>query len=329
METDVLDVYDPGSDSWETLGELPAVRVGAAGAVLDGSIYHLGGIVGDALSATVDVYDVGSESWSSAPDMPREAGSAAAAALPDRIVSVGGEPDDQYLIEAGDPVLDPRNAWALDPDFSGWEVIADQSVFREGAVAVGHGGRAYVFGGSYRGPGGESVILETVERWDAEADAWEPLTPMPAARANACGALVGDTIYVAGGAFLDDHDSKRSDRVFAYRPAFDTGPGVETTAPDIEAPPPLEWVVASDGDFTDRVALEWHDGGTGFGYTVWRAQQESGPFCMLWDTEDMVTTYEDAEVEPGVTYWYRVSYYDEAVGEESELSPGDSGFAAN
>jgi hypothetical protein len=327
MESDVLDVYDPVSDSWETLGELPAVRVEAAGAVLDGDIYLLGGIVGDFPSASVDVYDVSAESWGSAPDMPRAIGSAAAAALPDRIVSVGGEPEEQYLIEGGDPVLDPRNAWALDPASSGWEVIAAQSVFREGAAAVGYGGRAYVFGGMYRGSGGDSVILATAERWDVETGEWEPLTPMPSARVSSCGALIGDTIYVAGGAYLDDHDFEASDRVFAYRPAFDKGPGEETAAPEVEPPPALLWVVASDGDFTDRVALEWHDGGTGFGYTVWRSTDESGPFCELWDTEDAVTAYEDTEVEPGVTYWYRVSYWDEAMGDESELSPGDSGYA--
>ena len=65
-----VDVYDPRTDAWKQLSNMPAIRCMHGAAVLDGKIYVMGGLddVGNILS-TADVYDPQSDSWHPLTDM--------------------------------------------------------------------------------------------------------------------------------------------------------------------------------------------------------------------------------------------------------------------
>ena len=91
-----VEVYDPETDSWDRVADLPTARWLAASAVIDGRIYVLGGwaVTPDGrriATSTVEVFDPASGEWARDTDMatPR-AGHAAVAAGVDEILVLGG-----------------------------------------------------------------------------------------------------------------------------------------------------------------------------------------------------------------------------------------------
>lgn len=87
-----VDVYDPESDLWTQLADMPAPRAGHAAAVLDGRIHVFGGRGAD-LSQTLSdhlVYDIAGNRWEAAEGLPAARTDAAAAVLGDRIYLIGG-----------------------------------------------------------------------------------------------------------------------------------------------------------------------------------------------------------------------------------------------
>lgn len=322
-DQDQLDVYDPDSDSWTTLGPVPDVRYGASVAVHQGRIFHLGSLDSQDSQVTVDVYDVAAGTWESVADMPRELGSATAVTLDGQIYLQGGRYWERYLVVDDEPALDSQNAWALDPDSYKWTETAPLVDLRAGHAAVSHGGSVQVFGGW-----GEEQGLDSVARWAPGEDHWTERAAMPEPRPNACAAAIEDRVYVIGGDWWEGDELHYGRDVLMYEPALDTRECELEAPPEPDRPPALLWVEASDGTHDDRVVVEWHSGGVGFGYTVWRAEDPAGPFEEQYNDEGSAALYEDTRVEPGVTYWYRVSYWDEGMAAESPLSPADSGYAA-
>ena len=70
---DTLEVYDPTTNTWETLAPMPTGRSGIAGAVVNGCLYVFGGEGARRPGGTFnenEVYDPRTNSWESAPPMP-------------------------------------------------------------------------------------------------------------------------------------------------------------------------------------------------------------------------------------------------------------------
>jgi hypothetical protein len=69
QRTDVVEVYDPTSNSWSTLASMPTARECDA-ALIDDKIYVFGGYDGSSGLKAVEIYDIENDSWSNASDMP-------------------------------------------------------------------------------------------------------------------------------------------------------------------------------------------------------------------------------------------------------------------
>jgi N-acetylneuraminic acid mutarotase len=142
-------VYDPGTNVWTPLAQMPAPgRNHLAAVALDGYVYVVGGRSdggGNVNSAQLDRYDPDTNTWQPLASMPTARSGHAAAVLAGRIVVMGGEvnpanPPDQVFteVEAYDPAT---NTWvSLDP-------MADP---RHGIGAVTVGDLIYVPGGATR-----------------------------------------------------------------------------------------------------------------------------------------------------------------------------------
>ena len=89
-------------------------------------------------------------------------------------------------------------------------------------------------------------------------------------------------------------------------------------------PPTPTGLSASQGTFTDRVRLTWQAAAGAASYEVYRAPVEAGPYALLATVT--TTTYDDAAVEPGKVYWYKVRAC--ASAGCSALSSPVSGYAA-
>lgn len=138
--------YDPTTDQWETLPDLPRPIDHGASGVVDGVFYVLGGRDGGiaGVSEAVYAFDPAAGEWTRGADMPTPRGGVAGAVLGGKIYVLGGEgnPD----TESG--VFDEVEAY--DPATDRWEELAPMATPRHGMGAAGFGGRIYVPGGAVR-----------------------------------------------------------------------------------------------------------------------------------------------------------------------------------
>lgn len=85
-----------------------------------------------------------------------------------------------------------------------------------------------------------------------------------------------------------------------------------------------EGLTASDGDYSDRVRVDWSETADATAYEVYRCTSPSSGSC----TRTGATTaggFDDTAVQPGSTYYFRAKACQD--GNCSDFSPQDSGYA--
>jgi N-acetylneuraminic acid mutarotase len=149
-------VLDPALGRWETLAPAPTARNSAAGVVLEGKIYVVGGRRVDAgNNAELEVYDSGADRWDGLAPMPQGQGGLAAGVIGGRIVAFGGE----FFGPGGGGVY--PETWVYDPARDAWEPGPAMLTPRHGLGGVSLGDRIYAIGGATEdGARGTSAALE-------------------------------------------------------------------------------------------------------------------------------------------------------------------------
>ncbi|MEM9616585.1 MAG: kelch repeat-containing protein [Pseudomonadota bacterium] len=143
IDTDEHWIYDAASNSWQALAPLPTPRNSAAGAVVNGVLYVIGGrTVSDGNTNVVEVYDALSDRWAQARPMPKAQAGLAAAVLNGNIYVFGGE----YFTPGGGGVF--AEAWEYNPDTDRWRAVAAMPRRRHGLGAVALDNALYVMGGA-------------------------------------------------------------------------------------------------------------------------------------------------------------------------------------
>jgi N-acetylneuraminic acid mutarotase len=94
--TNVVEVYDPATDSWGAAGlRMPTGRSGMGWATYKGKIYIAGGQIYDlhvfAVMRDIEVYDPATNTWSELPTMPTARHGVSVAAIGNRLYVVGGQ----------------------------------------------------------------------------------------------------------------------------------------------------------------------------------------------------------------------------------------------
>jgi len=159
IDTDEHWMYDAASNSWRSLAPLPTPRNSAAGAVVNGVLYVIGGrTVSDGNKNVVEVYDPLSDRWATARPMPKAQAGLAAAVLNGHIYVFGGE----YFSAASGGVY--AESWEYNPDTDEWRAVAAMPRPRHGHGAVPIDNAIYVMGGA-SSPGGvnTSAALDKFE----------------------------------------------------------------------------------------------------------------------------------------------------------------------
>ena len=145
-----FDVYDPATDSWQRLPDMPVARDHFHAAVVDGKFYAIGGRAGaiNATSPTVDLYDLGTGAggaWQTPnTELPTPRGGFAAAALGREILVIGGEGNG----------LTYNTVEAYDTVANSWRELAPMPTARHGIQAAVCDGGVYVAAGGTRQGGG-------------------------------------------------------------------------------------------------------------------------------------------------------------------------------
>ncbi|HEY7066309.1 MAG TPA: kelch repeat-containing protein [Chloroflexota bacterium] len=199
--------YDAAADRWQRRAPLPTARGALTAAVLDGRLYAIGGDRGRSVG-DVAAYDPAADAWETLPPLRHARDHLAAGVVNGRIYVAGGRNGSDFTMN----VLEE-----YDPATGGWTDRPAMPTGRSGVAGAGVGGRFYVFGGEGNRASPQG-IFDNVEAYDPAQGAWTRLPPMATPRHGINAAVIGNRIYLPGGATVEGFG------VTPVNEAFDVSP---------------------------------------------------------------------------------------------------------
>ena len=222
--------YNPATDTWTTLVNMPTARSTLAAAVSGGKLYAIGGDDGATYdlvylyqyagnpSSVVEVYDPTLRRWSSAPGLQQARAGLAAADVNGTIYAVGGLPD----LNSDCATNTVESYTPPPPFFSGkppvWQPAPPMPTPRTFATATSINGKLYVIAGGINflqadgsglcyginpadGSGTSAITSPTniVEVYDPATNTWTSGPPIPTARQGADAHVLNGKVYIVGG----------------------------------------------------------------------------------------------------------------------------------
>ena len=199
ISTNVNEVYDTETDSWETKMPMPTARSGFQASVVDDKIYLIGGRVESESSsiskksAQVEIYDPLTDTWAFGLPIPTAVAGYASAVLDGKIYIISGVAGGSTytnLTQVYDPKTDEWSFSAPIP-MGVTAAAAGSTTGTKAAKAI------YVIGGS-----NETYPLNgqyVNQAYFPESNSWSMAASMPVDRAGSTVAVVNDTLYVMGG----------------------------------------------------------------------------------------------------------------------------------
>ncbi|MCU1438310.1 MAG: Kelch repeat-containing protein [Naasia sp.] len=209
------DVFDPGTNTWSRLPELPEHLTHSA-VVADGTtIWLLGGYVGNhpgPATRSVWRFDTVARTFTRGPQLPAPRGAGAAAIVGRELHFFGGT--SRVAGSTADP--DQPDHWVLQLDGgTSWTSRAGLPNPRNHLAAATVDGRIYAIGGQHNE--NENTGLQSdVHRFDPAANAWTKLASLPKARSHIVAVVRDGQILVLGGT---NPGNTASSDVTAYSPA--------------------------------------------------------------------------------------------------------------
>jgi N-acetylneuraminic acid mutarotase len=198
--------YDPGTDTWGEIASMSEVREKPAAAFVDGLLYVVGGWddVGGTVG-TLEIYDPGSDTWSTGAEVPAAYAAATAVAHDGLLYVIGGCTDFCGVtdVQVYDPGTDEWSFAAPYPEEVSWTHCASLD------------GLIYCAGGVSDSAG----ELDSGYAYDADADAWTPIAPLPQTQWAGGYVGAGGQLLVSGG--VTDDFSTVTNAGWIYDPGSD------------------------------------------------------------------------------------------------------------
>jgi hypothetical protein len=177
-----LRCFDPNTNEWGTISEVPNPRRSAALASIGNRIY----VLGDELYGVerpTDIYDISSHSWSQGAPMGIRRAEVQACEYNGKIYVMGGRYDGPSATDALE---------IYDPQIDTWITKAIMPGARFEGTAQTCSGKVYYIGGAF---GANSTVYE----YDPNTNAWTVKNPMLYGRFGSGGCIIGKQVYVFGG----------------------------------------------------------------------------------------------------------------------------------
>ena len=190
--TDIIEFYDPKTDSWRTGPPLPEPLDHAAAATYNDILYVVGGYKNDRKpSETLYIYNLSSDNWQKGSPMPTGKGALTANFINGTLYAVGG------VDVSG--VSDSN--FAYNPIADEWTEKKPMPTPREHLASAVVDGKLFVIGGRDWVAGGYQENFDVNEAYDPVKDNWIVLEPMPSKRGGlaAAASLPNGNIFVFGG----------------------------------------------------------------------------------------------------------------------------------
>lgn len=209
------DVYDPATNKWTRLRDMPFTPITHAGTAIDGKyIWLVGNYLGDHPgpgNKKVYRYDTANDTWTRGPDLPLDRGAGAAAIVGRNLHFYGGLGAERGADRTDHFVLN------LDDVSAGWQRRASLPSGRNHVSGASLNGQIYVIGGQ-KDEEEKQLALSSVYRYDPAADRWTQVASLPGVRSHTTSATFTykGRIIVVGG---ETGYNKTRREVFAYDPA--------------------------------------------------------------------------------------------------------------
>jgi N-acetylneuraminic acid mutarotase len=203
--------YDPATDAWERVADLPAARHHMPLAVIgDSVLYAIAGFSGKEYRAerTLWAYHPDKNVWVARSELSRPRGAAAAVGVKGQLVVVGGL---ERIVDGGMADLTPIYDAAYNNWHNGWPILTK----RDHLTAAVVDDIIYVIGGRLLNP---DHNLTAVESYDPSRDRWAQLSPLPEPSGALGSAVLDRKVHVFGG----ESRSATFDLHEVYDPASNT-----------------------------------------------------------------------------------------------------------
>jgi len=190
--TSAVERYDPTTDTWTRMADMPSARCGHATCAYGEKIFVFGGVTPDAYSQArnnIYVYDTKTDTWAEKGPMPYANALCGVAVVDDLIYLVGGA-----LSSSSPPV---SRVMAYDPGTESWIRKADMPTARGHLSACTVNGKIYAIGGAPQN--WQAVAYVRVEEYDPSTDSWTRMADMPTARATVGTCALNGKIHAIGG----------------------------------------------------------------------------------------------------------------------------------
>ncbi|MEM7153893.1 MAG: kelch repeat-containing protein [Myxococcota bacterium] len=184
--------YDPSADTWTETTPMPVgTERGASGmAVIDQTIFVIGGLREGTAVTNAWAYDCTADLWLPMADLPQPRDHMVAGAIGDLVYVAGGR---DGTIEGHSDRL-----FIYDPANDEWSEGPPMPTSRGGQAGAVRGRQLFVAGGE----GNAGAATGVFESWEVfEPDVgWTVLDPMPTPRHGTGAAVLGEIVFIPGGA---------------------------------------------------------------------------------------------------------------------------------
>lgn len=187
--TDLVEVFQPATNSWSTIPPLPITMHHLSFAAVNGQLYVLGGYTGNSFTPTprVFAFNFTTNNWTERASLPAARGAAVAAVHNGLIYVIGGVNSAGTVVGANE---------VYDPLVNKWIGGAAMPTPREHLAAAVIDSLIYVVGGRNFFAGGNSNRLEA---YSPQTNRWYSLRNMPTARGGLAAAALHGRLYAFGG----------------------------------------------------------------------------------------------------------------------------------
>jgi len=204
--TNILEIYDPRANQWESGAPLPVKLSAYAMADFEGQLYLFGGWDGQKALDNVFIYDPGTDEWREGTPMAAARYQAEAIPLADKIVVVGGR-DNQAILKNADYFYPSRDLREETP----WEALSPLPESLTGISVINVYDTLYVIGGDNPDGGSQAASYIFYDDVWSEFGDIQPQVMQSPTLTN-----VGSFIYLLNPGESSDQTAFWSYKAFSY-----------------------------------------------------------------------------------------------------------------